>query len=200
MKKVVSLIALAGAAVFSGNVLAQQVNSGAGPSTSIKPYIGIGYTAGGDKLASALYDDGNTVNIRAGNGFQLNGGLEFLLSSSVSATATVGYHLDRASADNGSLKFERIPVELVGHYHLGSGWRLGAGVRFVSGATLSGSGVTNIPDVDFDATTGAVLQVEYVFNPSVSVLIRGVSEKYKVNGLGSSDGTHIGVMMNAYFF
>jgi predicted porin len=196
MKKVVSLIAIACAAAFSGNAMAQDK---AAPATAIKPFLGFGITYGGDKLATAVYDNGSETNIRAGNLVQLTAGVEIPLGTLFSASASVSYHVDNASADNGSLKFDRMPVEVLAHYKLNEQWRIGAGARFVSGATLSGSGVASIPDVEFDSTTGAVLQAEYKFNPNTSLIVRGVSEKYKVNGQGSIDGSHFGVLVNYTF-
>jgi hypothetical protein len=200
MKKFVSVIALACAATFSGNAMAQQVKPASVPAGTINPFVGFGYTFGGDKLATAVYTDGDSASIRAGQGFQINGGLEFLVSSSVSATASVGYHVDRTSANNGSLKFERVPVELMGHYKLNNQFRVGAGVRFVSSATFSGSGVVSTEDVEFDSTTGAVIQGEYFFSPALSLIVRGVSEKYKLDGQGSTDGSHVGVLLNVYWY
>jgi predicted porin len=196
MKKVVSLIAIACAAAFSGNAMAQDK---AASMPAIKPFIGAGLTIGGDKLATAIYSDGTEADIRAGGFVQLYGGLEFVVGSEWAISASVGYHLDDASADNGSLKFTRVPVEVLAHYKLNDQWRLGAGARFVSGATLGGSGVLSAPDVEFDSTTGAVVQAEYRFNPNASVIVRGVSEKYKFRGNGNIDGSHVGVMLNYTF-
>jgi hypothetical protein len=204
MKKVVSMLAIACAAAFSGNAMAQGNAQAPGTqafagATGIKPFLGFGVTIGGDKLATAVYENGDETNIRAGGIVQLTAGVEFPLSGAFSASASVSYHVDSASADNGSLKFERIPVEVLAHYKASEQWRIGAGVRFVNGATLGGSGVASIPDVEFDSTTGAVLQAEYKFNPNTSLILRGVSEKYKVGGQGNIDGSHFGVMVNYTF-
>ncbi|MGL4574247.1 MAG: outer membrane beta-barrel protein [Burkholderiaceae bacterium] len=196
MKKVVSLIAIACAAAFSGNAMAQDK---AAPAMAVKPFLGFGLTLGGDKLATAVYDNGTEADIRAGNLVQMTAGVEIPLGTLFSASASVSYHVDNASAENGSLKFDRFPVEVLAHYKLNDQWRIGAGARFVSGATLGGSGVASMPDVEFDSTTGAVLQAEYQFNANTSLIVRGVSEKYKVNGFGNVDGSHFGVLVNYKF-
>jgi long-subunit fatty acid transport protein len=197
VNKVVSAVALALAAAYSGHAMAQTAPSA---TPSVKPFVGFGLTLGGDKLATAQYTNGDSASIHAGGLIQFQGGLEFAVGSAMSVSASVGYHVDRASADNGSLKFDRFPVELLAHYKLNDQWRVGAGVRLVNSATLGGSGVASIPDVEFDSTTGGVLQAEYMFSPKSSVVIRGVSEKYKVKGFtGSTDGSHFGVLLNYYF-
>jgi hypothetical protein len=47
-----------------------------------------------------------------------NGGLELQFTPLVSAQAMLSYHVDRANASNGSVRFERTPLELLGHFRL----------------------------------------------------------------------------------
>jgi hypothetical protein len=196
MKKQVLGAALAAAAVFSGNVYAQTK-----PATQpVQFFLGAGLTYGGDELASAQFSDGSSTDLRAGNLMHFKAGVRMGLGEAVSASASIGYHVDRASASNGSITFDRFPIELLAHYAVNPQWRIGGGVRFVPSAKLNSSGVAAGINGDFDATTGLVLEAEYLFNPNASVSFRAVSEEYKLsNSNFKRDGSHGAIYVNYYF-
>lgn len=161
--------------------------------------LGMGLSAGGDQLASAHYTNGDDVNIHAGGTVYLTAGVDYRITPVVSLQTTINYHVDRASARNGDITFERFPVELIGYYQPNPMWRVGGGVRYTMSPKLSGSGVASGMDVSFDNTTSAVVEAEYFFAPRLGVKLRYVNETFKAPGYSDVDGSHVGVSANYYF-
>lgn len=162
--------------------------------------LGIGLTSGGDTLASVQFTNGDTQDIKAGGLVHLYGGVELRVSPVVTMQATVGYQVDdTGSNSNGALRFSRYPLEVLAHYQINNNVRIGGGARFVNNAKLTGSGVLTGINVDFDSTTGAVVEGEYLVTPSIGLKLRAVRETYKPSGGGpSADGSHVGFFFNWY--
>lgn len=173
--------------------------------TPVRPYLGIFLTAGGDNLATVqvqnAFGDIENRRIEAGGLVDLKAGIEFLLNPAFSMRGTVGYHIDAISAENGDMRFSRFPFEVMAIWHPGPPLHLGLGMRFATGASLSGSGAAAIRTIDYDADPGIVLEGEYQFSPAVGVALRLVSESYKakVPFAGKFDGTHVGIGLNFHF-
>lgn len=189
---------LIGAALALGTQLGAYAADAAAP---VKFLLGGGFTFGGDKLATVGFNDGSTENIRAGALLMLYGGTEIRLGDLVSFQATLGYHVDDTSpASNGSLRFSRMPVDLLLHFRINEQLRLGAGVQLVHKAELKGSGDVSGIHAKFDSATGAVLEGEYLFSPHVGLKLRYVSEEFELKGGNATvDGSHVGLLLNYYF-
>jgi hypothetical protein len=167
--------------------------------SSARPVLGMGLSGGGDELASARYTDGTTANIHAGGLLYFTAGVDYRFTPAFSLQGTVNYHVDRANAKNGDLKFERFPIELIGYYQPNPSWRAGGGIRYTSSPKLSGSGFASGTDVSFDNTTSAVVEAEYFVNPTLGIKLRYVNETFKARGYKDADGSHVGVSANLYF-
>jgi hypothetical protein len=166
----------------------------------VRPVLGMGLTFGGDKLATAEYENGGSIDVRAGSMITFYGGVDFRVAKAFSLQATIGYHVDNASATNGDIRFERMPIELLAYGHIGQKWRVGGGARYVSNPKLKSSGAADIGDYSFDNTVGGVIEAEYMVMPSFGVKMRYVSEKYKMGGSSETiDGSHVGLLANYYF-
>lgn len=167
----------------------------------VRPLLGVGLTFGGDNLATVEYTNGNTETLHAGGLVHLIAGVDLQFTPMVSAQLNVGYHVDNTSGSNGDLRFDRVPVELLGHFAVSDRFRLGVGARFISSAKLSGSGVLGGTAAEFGSTTGSVVEGEYFPLRSLGIKARYVSEKYKSSGVsGEIDGSHVGVYASYYFF
>ena len=162
------------------------------------PLIGLGLTFGGDKVDEARYTDGTTAKITAGSLAQVYVGFEARFEQ-MTAQINVGYHFQRANATNGSLSFERYPVEMLAHYKLTPQWRIGGGVRRISEAKLNGSGVASGRDLKLGASTGPVLEAEYLFSPNSGLKARVAKDSYTLSTGREVDGSHFGVMWTYYF-
>jgi hypothetical protein len=180
------------ALLASGGALAQQ--------SSARGVFGIGLTTGGDTLASVVFTDGSTQDIKAGGLVHVFGGVEFRASQTVTMQLNVGYQIDdTGGASNGSLRFSRYPIEALAHVQLNPNFRLGGGARFVNNPKVAGSGVLSGINLEFDNTVGAVFEGEYLVTPNIGLKLRAVSEKYKpVGGGPSADGNHVGFYFSWY--
>ena len=196
MKKIVLVIALALTSLNSATAQAP-----AAPAANpLRFTVGMGLTGGGDKLAVTRFTDGTSQRIHAGGLVAFVGGVDYRIGQNFSVQGNVGFHVDNSTADNGDVHFRRFPVELLGYFHVSPQWRIGGGVRFVTGAKLSASGAAGDADLDFDNSTGTVLETEYMFSNKMGVKLRAVTEKYKVSDYPVEfKGNHIGLFGNFYF-
>lgn len=166
----------------------------------LRGLIGMGLSQGGDDLATAVYASGSKQDIKAGGGVQFTAGGEFRFSPEFSLQGTLNFHVDDTNADNGSIKFQRFPVELIAYYHISPQWRVGAGARYVSGAKLSSSGAASGLNFKFDNAVSGLVEAEYLWGNNVGLKLRYVSEKYEVKGYrGSVDANHVGIAGTYYF-
>jgi opacity protein-like surface antigen len=193
MKKIILSAALVLGAAFN----AQAADAG----SPFKFLLGAGLTFGGDTLINVPFTDGSEDSIKAGGLIQLYGGGEYRFNDAVAVKATLGYHVnDTRAASNGSVRFTRVPLDLLALYNVNDKVRLGVGAQFVSSPELKGSGVASNVSQKYDSTTGAIVEVEYLFTSHLGLELRYVSEKFTPSGGGSKiDGSHGGVMFNYYF-
>ncbi|WP_342115343.1 outer membrane beta-barrel protein [Pseudoduganella sp. OTU4001] len=196
MKKAVfACVALALAASAQAQSVATPL-----PVKTVSGFVGIGATGGGDKLATAHYTNGDSVNIKAGGGVYFTAGVDFRINQQFSAQTSVNFHIDDQTAENGSLKFQRFPIEALAFYHIDQNWKIGTGLRYVTGAKLSGSGAADIRDVKFDNTLSSVVEAEYMFSPQYSLKVRFVNEKLEAKSNGAEvKANQVGISGNFYF-
>ena len=194
MKQLIALAALAAAAIAP--TLAQAAMDTTNP---VHPLIGVAITGGGDKLASVEFSSGGSRDITAGGLVQIWGGVEYREQGSPFAfQGTFGYHFDNTSADNGSQRFERFPIELIGLYSFDPKFRVGVGARYATGAKFKSSGAGDVGNFSFKSQLAPMLMGEWLVTPSVGLQLRYVHETFKINGV-SIDGSHGGVGVNYYF-
>src|SRR5262245_8090666 len=131
--------------------------------------VGGGFTFGGDNLASIIFNDGSSDDVRAGELVQFYGGIKYQSVSQFSVQGTLGYHYTgtRANSD-ATFEFARFPLEVLGHFHPSNNLAFGGGLRFVNGAKLKASGIASGLDVTYDNTVGVVVEGEYLFAPEFS--------------------------------
>ena len=194
MKQIIATAALAAAAIVP-----TLAHAGLDTANPVHPLIGIAITGGGDKLSSVEFSDGGSRDITAGGLVQIWGGVEYHEQGSPFAfQGTFGYHFDNTSADNGSQRFERFPLELIALYSFDPKFRLGIGARYATSAKFRSSGAGDVGDFNFKSQLAPMLMGEWLINPSVGLQLRYVHETFKLNGV-SIDGSHGGVGVNYYF-
>lgn len=192
MKKIVILLS----ALFASMGAAQAQSPAPAP---LQWLAGIGISGGGDDLATAEYTNGSSQDIKAGGGVYFTLGANYRFSPAFSVQGSANFHVDDTNADNGSIKFKRFPVEVLGYYHLNDAWRVGAGVRYVSGAKLSSSGVASGLELKFDNTVSGVIEAEYFWTPQVGVKLRYVNESFEAARYRDVKASHVGISGNFYF-
>lgn len=174
---------------------------------TLKPFVGIGLTFGGEDLATAEYTNGTTYTVTTGGLVDFRGGLEYrLINSPWAIQAILGYHTDSSDATNGRFQFSRIPVELIAMADMSDQWRIGFGVRKASSAKVSTSGdaVTQTRygrSTTFESNVGVLFQAEYRVSPQLGLQARYVNERYqlKLSQPEEKDGSHVGVFGVFYF-
>ncbi|NHZ37364.1 outer membrane beta-barrel protein [Massilia sp. CCM 8692] len=201
MKKIAFVIAVAIASLSSA-----QAQTQAPAANPLRFVVGAGLTAGGDKLATAEYANGGSIDVRAGGMIAFLAGVDYRVNQQFSFQGTVGFHVDQASAKNGDVTFKRFPIEVLGYFHPSDKMRIGGGVRYVSSPKLNGDGFGAGVYQEFDNTVGAVLEGEYFFSPNVGLKLRYVKEEYESNYAirgrtytEKTKGDHVGIFGNFYF-
>jgi hypothetical protein len=197
MKQLFVAAALAAAALSPSLARAFNVDN------PVHPLVGIALTGGGDKLSSIEFTNGHSDSVRAGGLVQVYGGVEVREKDSpVAFQATIGYHVDRASARNGEQRFERFPIEAIALLNAAPNFRVGLGARYAMAAKFHSDGAGYVGNGDFKSQLGGLVMAEWLFRPSMGLQVRFVSEKYKLKGVDDSvhvDGNHGGVGFNYYF-
>lgn len=157
--------------------------------------IGTAVTGGGETLSTVIFTDGSSEKIKSGGLLHLFGGLEYRIGA-FTLQANAGYHVDDTSAaSNGSVKFSRMPVELLGFWHVADDWRFGGGFRKAGSAKLTSSGAAaSVGRATFSSKGGLVLQGEAFFGSgqAISAYLRYVTEDYELRGISVS-GNHVGL-------
>ena len=98
------------------------------------------------------------------------------------------------------MPFERVPVELLGYYHVNDRVRVGGGLRYVTAAALRTSGVADIGDYEFKDSTSPVAEIEYLYSHQLGFKLRYVNDRFKDKTFGDKvRGDHVGAFVNFYF-
>lgn len=165
----------------------------------ITGFAGVDLGAGGAVLVPVQYTDGTTDNLRAGKGVQFKAGLDYRLDGEWSVVGSLGYHLSSINAKNGSVKFERWPLELLAKYHYNDNWRIGFGVRmpFEARVSSSGAAVATVGDYRLSGRKGLIVDGEYLFG-KFGLSVRWTNESYRL-GSQEIDAAHYSVGLNYYF-
>jgi opacity protein-like surface antigen len=172
------------------------------PDRQLNYLAGVGFTYGGDQLASGTYANND---LRAGKGLVMNVGADFRVSSAFSLQSTIGLHMDAIRASGGSTRtFKRFPVEVLAYFHPTNGFRFGGGARYAGNASTESSYYNG---GDYDSKVGGVVEGEFLVNKHVGIKIRYVNEKFtrttQMYPQGSFETTtkanHFGVITNFYF-
>lgn len=183
-------------------------------SSRVRPFIGGGYTLGGNTIfAATIIPKGSTSteykeDISAGAGLDLRAGVDFQLQDKVSLQAAVAYHNDQANGTSGTVSFHRVPIELIAHWRFAPTWRLGLGARHGTHAVFdynpkvsaSGSALPTFK-VRMKMNTGLIVEGERFVTPNWSFKLRYVKETVSVEDAPDVKykGDHVG-LITAYYF
>jgi hypothetical protein len=145
-------------------------------------YFGLmgGITGGGDKLAEVRYSNGDRESVRAGGLAHIAAGVVWQpVLAPLSVQATIGWHVDGITADNGDITFSRVPIEVLGYFTGVPNWRFGAGARFVRNAELEADVDGFVDTVTYKDATGLVLEAGYRIAPRGWLNLRYTDEQYE---------------------
>lgn len=211
MRQLLALTLALGAAAFPA--LADESSNGWG---GLRPFIGAGYTWGGDTIQHWTYTPeggGNKFayqeDVSAGAGLDLRLGLSYRLGGlPLTLQASVSHHIDQTHGISSRAYFRRLPAELVLQYHINEQARLGIGVRRSLQAKFrSDGGTCQTPpcysyNEKMESSTGVILEGEWLVSPSWGFKARYVHEDYRFKEFPQArkyEGDHFGVLTNYYF-
>jgi hypothetical protein len=142
---------------------------------------------GGDDVVKVFYDNGDTQDLRAGQGVTLAAGVHYQPASlPVDFAATVGYKFVRTRDFNSDLGINRIVFKLTGTYALPNHFWVDAGPVLHTSTKVSGAGF--IPDINFDDSVGVTLGAGWRWFGISYTNIR-----YSSAVTGSVDASNVGV-------
>jgi hypothetical protein len=109
---------------------------------------------GGDDVAEVFFEDGESQNVKAGQGMTVAIGGYFrpMADSSLELQASFGYKFSTTAAENADIGVERTLLQAGAAYRWPNGFYLGGGLVQHLGQTLDGDGFFD--DIDFDDATG----------------------------------------------
>jgi hypothetical protein len=109
---------------------------------------------GGDDLATVSFTNGDTQNVKAGQGATLAAGgyIRPVAESPFSIRGVVGYKFLTTAATNADIGLTRVVAQLVGDYKLNQNWWVGLGAVHHANTKLNGDGY--FQDVAFADSTG----------------------------------------------
>jgi hypothetical protein len=216
MRRVLALALACAAASFFTSVA--QAEGSTGPSR-LRPFIGIGFTSGGDTIhgvnlipqnSSIKYEE----DVSAGGGLDLRVGLSYQLGNSpLTLQGSWGGHNDQVNGlEGGTAYFRRYPLEAILQWQVTPQGKVGFGLRRITRANFHSHGGTYddngtakpYPTLDarFKASTGLILEGEWALTPSWGLKGRYVHESYRFKDypdLEKYEGDHVGLITVYYF-
>ena len=173
-------------------------------AAEFKGVVGIGYDFGGDKLYTATYTDGTTVDVKANQGFVINGGVVMVIDEVYETQATVGYKFGGPTAKNGSITWDTVPVELM-QFLRASNMRIGLGFSYHNSPKL----VIDVPGspsngtYNFNNALGTIAQIGWApKDMPFSIDLRYTAIKYKQSNIANAQdiGGNVVGMYASFFF
>jgi len=166
--------------------------------------LGADFNAGADTLLVLKYSDGTTQDIKAGNGLlaAVGGGVMFFDQQPhrLETQLTIGVKYSTMSpANNASLDFVRVPIELLAFYR-NEDWhfRLGGGGAWYVSNSLSGGGALN-GEAKFGPALSGIAQADFVWN-AFAVGLRYTLLQLRADGADrSANANSLGVNLS-YFY
>jgi hypothetical protein len=154
--------------------------------------VDAGLSAGGDKLVTVFYTNGDSQTIYAGDGLFGDFGVQHnLVDTDWSFKATAGFDTWAASGHHADVTFTRYPVDLLALYSIGEN-HIGFGLTEHLAPRLDLDGLG--PNATFDPATGVMVQYQYwLFGARLT------SIHYKVSS-GCSSGCNIDGSSLSFFF
>ena len=111
---------------------------------------------GGDNLVKVFYRNGDTQDIRAGEGVTLSAGVHYRIPNvPLDISATAGYKFVRTSDYHTDLGVNRVVLKLTGTYELPRRFWIDAGPVWHTAVKLNGDGY--VPDINFDDAVGVTV-------------------------------------------
>ncbi len=149
---------------------------------------------GGDDLVTVSFDNGDSQDIKAGQGIAASVGGYFrpMADSPFELQALIGFKYVTTAASNADINVSRLVVQLNGVYRFANGWYAGAGIVQHNNTELDGDGF--FEDIEFDNATGFNIEAGWKW-----VGLHYTDMEYENDFLLPVDASHIGLRFTARF-
>jgi opacity protein-like surface antigen len=149
---------------------------------------------GGDDLARLSFTNGDSQNVKAGQGvaFGLGGWFRPADSTPFELQALLGYKVVFTAAENADIKVTRTTFQLNGIYRFTNDWYVGGGLAHHMGPKLDGDGF--FENVDFDDATGFTAEFGWRW-----IGLHYTKMDYSSPGFEDVDASHVGVRFTYRF-
>ena len=143
---------------------------------------------GGDDIATLAFTNGDTQNIKAGQGVAFGVGGWFRPAESVpfEIQGILGYKVVFNASDNADIKVTRTTLQLNGIYRFANDWYAGGGYTMHMSPELDGDGF--FEDIEFDDANGFTFEFGWKW-----VGLHYTSMEYSSPGYEDADASHIGI-------
>jgi hypothetical protein len=145
---------------LGASLTSQRVEAAWGEATGDPGHFGVVLEGaaefGGDNLIEVIYRNGDTQNIKAGQGITFGGGIHYRpVGVPVDFAATVGYKFVRTADYHSDVGVDRVVFKLTGTLPVGNHFWVTAGPVWHTGVKLNGDNY--IPDINFDDAVGGMV-------------------------------------------
>jgi outer membrane protein W len=163
--------------------------------------LGFGYDAGGDKLGTAFYTNGDSTNVNANQGaaFTVGAAIANDDAKQFETVASIGFKTGGPRAENGKVTFTSFPLTVM-EYYRPSDVRLGVGLTYDMSPRFTVDAPNGSGTVDFDNALGAVAQIGWApLAQRYSVDLRYTSMNFKTGNSAKVDGSSVGIYTSIRF-
>jgi hypothetical protein len=149
---------------------------------------------GGDDLATLSFTNGESQNVKAGQGVAFGFGGYFRPVESVpfELQGILGYKVVFTAADNADIKVTRATLQFNGIYRFANDWYIGAGYAQHMSPELDGDGF--FEDIEFDDATGFNAEIGWKW-----IGLHYTSMDYSSAGYEDVDASHVGIRFTYRF-
>jgi opacity protein-like surface antigen len=149
---------------------------------------------GGDDVATLSFTNGDTQNIKAGQGIAVGVGGYFrpVESAPFELQGIIGYKVVFNASDNADIKMTRTTFQLNGIYRFANNWYAGGGYTMHMSPELDGDGF--FEDVQFDDASGFTVEFGWKW-----IGLHYTSMEYSSPGFEDADASHFGIRFTGRF-
>jgi hypothetical protein len=149
---------------------------------------------GGDDVATLSFTDGDTQDVKAGQGIGIavGGWVRPAATVPFELHALIGYKVVFTAAENADIKMTRSTLQLSGVYRFENDWYVGAGYVQHMSPELDGDGF--FEDFEFDNAGGFNAEVGWKW-----VALHYTKIEYSSPGYEDVDGSNVGIRLTYRF-
>jgi hypothetical protein len=183
---------LAAIGLMSLGAAASAVADDAAPEGGLGFVAELGIEFGGDDVATVVFEDDSTEDLKAGDGFAFAVGAHYRPPGwVVDFSGTVGYKVEDTNATNANVRVSRTTVELLAHYDPKESWWVAAGPVWHNGVKFDADGFDQ--NLDMGSATGFTIQAGWKW---IAVKYTGMEYTEETTPFGFKiDGSSIGILL-----